>query len=192
MPKPQVSLHRVEILIAVKSDCSKFFYVSACSNFALAISRWIAFAPSTACRLWWKSLTPASGPLCLRVVFMLFSRVASNSVYRYSQRFVIPIAICANRGSLTIPASLMAFLPRPENTYNGLFNTCTLSSTGRYQSDSRTLRFKRLKDDSIEVRHHAFVQTGYDLVEMSEPSSRVTQAFRIMKCTLESRGGDVE
>ncbi|PNY27776.1 U3 small nucleolar ribonucleoprotein imp4 [Tolypocladium capitatum] len=58
---------------------------------------------------------------------------------------------------------------------------------------SRTVTFKRLEDDSIEVRHHVFVRTGYDQLELSEVGPRMTmRVFQIMNCTLDNREGDVE
>ncbi|KAE9581754.1 U3 small nucleolar ribonucleoprotein IMP4 [Colletotrichum fructicola] len=61
------------------------------------------------------------------------------------------------------------------------------------RAGNRTVTFKRLEDDSIEVRHHLYVRTGYDQLELSEVGPRVTmRAFSIRNCTLEEREGDVE
>lgn len=61
------------------------------------------------------------------------------------------------------------------------------------KAGNRTVTFKRPEDDSIEVRHHLYVRTGYDQLELSEVGPRVTmRAFSIRNCTLEEREGDVE
>lgn len=50
------------------------------------------------------------------------------------------------------------------------------------------------KEDSIEVRHHVFVKTGYKDVELAEVGPRMTmRLFEIRGGTLEKNsGGDVE
>lgn len=50
------------------------------------------------------------------------------------------------------------------------------------------------KEDSIEVRHHVFVKTGYNHVELAEVGPRMTlRPFEIRGGSLEnSSGGDVE
>ncbi|KAH6696919.1 anticodon-binding protein [Plectosphaerella plurivora] len=49
------------------------------------------------------------------------------------------------------------------------------------------------KDDTIEVRHHVFVRTAYDSVELSEVGPRMTlKPFEIRQGTLENKDGDVE
>lgn len=50
---------------------------------------------------------------------------------------------------------------------------------------NRTVTFKNI-DDSIEVRHHVFVRTGYDSVELAEVGPRMTMRL------FEVRGGTVE
>lgn len=57
---------------------------------------------------------------------------------------------------------------------------------------ARVVSFKNI-DDSIEVRHHVFVKTGYDSVELSEVGPRFTlRPFEIRSGTLENKDGDVE
>ncbi|EER27901.1 snoRNA-binding rRNA-processing protein imp4 [Coccidioides posadasii str. Silveira] len=58
---------------------------------------------------------------------------------------------------------------------------------------SRVVTFKNI-DDSIEVRHHVFVKTGYRDVELAEVGPRMTmRLFEIRGGTLEKgAGGDVE
>ncbi|KAI1809667.1 anticodon-binding protein [Poronia punctata] len=57
---------------------------------------------------------------------------------------------------------------------------------------SRVVTFKNI-DDTIEVRHHVFVQTGYDSVELSEVGPRMTmKPFQIRAGLLDQRDGDVE
>ncbi|KAF3797384.1 U3 small nucleolar ribonucleoprotein IMP4 [Colletotrichum gloeosporioides] len=61
------------------------------------------------------------------------------------------------------------------------------------KAGNRTVTSKRLEDDSIEVRHHLYVRTGYDQLELSEVGPRVTmRTFSIRNCTLEEREGGVE
>ena len=57
---------------------------------------------------------------------------------------------------------------------------------------SRTVTFKNI-EDSIEVRHHVFVKTAYDSVELAEVGPRLTmRLFEIRAGTLENKDGDVE
>lgn len=64
--------------------------------------------------------------------------------------------------------------------------------TSKNQVGSRVITFKNI-DDSIEVRHHVFVRTGYDSVELSEVGPRMTmKMFEIRGGTLENKDGDVE
>jgi U3 small nucleolar ribonucleoprotein protein IMP4 len=61
------------------------------------------------------------------------------------------------------------------------------------KAGSRVVTFKN-KEDSIEVRHHVFVKTGYKDVELAEVGPRMTmRLFEIRGGTLEKgAGGDVE
>jgi U3 small nucleolar ribonucleoprotein protein IMP4 len=64
--------------------------------------------------------------------------------------------------------------------------------TSRAQLGNRVITFKNT-DDSIEVRHHVFVMTGYQTVELSEVGPRMTmRPFEIRNSTLENKDGDVE
>lgn len=58
---------------------------------------------------------------------------------------------------------------------------------------NRVVTFRN-KEDSIEVRHHVFVRTGYQDVELAEVGPRMTmRLFEIRGGTLEKNaGGDVE
>ncbi|KAI9826416.1 MAG: snoRNA-binding rRNA-processing protein imp4 [Sarea resinae] len=57
---------------------------------------------------------------------------------------------------------------------------------------SRVVTFKNI-EDSIEVRHHVFVKTGYQSVELAEVGPRMTmRLFEIRGGTLENKDGDVE
>ncbi len=57
---------------------------------------------------------------------------------------------------------------------------------------SRVVTFKNL-DDTIEVRHHVFVRTGYKAVELAEVGPRMSlKLFEIRSGTLENKDGDVE
>ena len=55
------------------------------------------------------------------------------------------------------------------------------------------MTFKNI-EDSIEVRHHVFVKTGYASVELAEVGPRMTmRLFEIRGGTVENKeGGDVE
>lgn len=56
--------------------------------------------------------------------------------------------------------------------------------------DSR--RFKNI-EDTIEVRHHVFVKTGYQSVELAEVGPRMSmRLFEIRAGTLDNKEGDVE
>jgi len=57
---------------------------------------------------------------------------------------------------------------------------------------SRVVTFKNI-EDSIEVRHHVFVRTGHQSVELAEVGPRMTmRLFEIRGGTLENKDGDVE
>ncbi|CCE33854.1 probable IMP4 protein [Claviceps purpurea 20.1] len=64
--------------------------------------------------------------------------------------------------------------------------------TSKNKMGSRVVTFKNI-DDSIELRHHVFVRTGYDSVELAEVGPRMTmRPFEIRGGTLENKDGDVE
>lgn len=53
-------------------------------------------------------------------------------------------------------------------------------------------RFKNI-EDTIEVRHHVFVKTGYQSVELAEVGPRMSmRLFEIRAGTLDNKEGDVE
>lgn len=57
---------------------------------------------------------------------------------------------------------------------------------------SRVVTFKNI-DDTIEVRHHVYVRTGHQSVELSEVGPRMSmRVFEIRSGTLENKDGDVE
>lgn len=57
---------------------------------------------------------------------------------------------------------------------------------------NRVVTFKNF-EDSIEVRHHVFVRTGYQSVELAEVGPRMTmRLFEIRGGTLENKDGDTE
>ena len=57
---------------------------------------------------------------------------------------------------------------------------------------NRVVTFKNI-EDSIEVRHHVFVKTGYQSVELAEVGPRMTlRLFEIRGGTVEAKEGDVE
>ncbi|GAO14714.1 hypothetical protein UVI_02028720 [Ustilaginoidea virens] len=64
--------------------------------------------------------------------------------------------------------------------------------TAKSKMGNRVVTFKNI-EDSIEVRHHVFVRTGYDSVELAEVGPRMTmRPFEIRGGTLENKEGDVE
>ncbi|KAF1944447.1 U3 small nucleolar ribonucleo protein-like protein IMP4 [Clathrospora elynae] len=57
---------------------------------------------------------------------------------------------------------------------------------------SRVVTFKNI-EDTIEVRHHVFVKTGYQSVELAEVGPRMSmRLFEIRAGTLDNKEGDVE
>ncbi|KAI5286601.1 snoRNA-binding rRNA-processing protein imp4, partial [Ascosphaera aggregata] len=64
---------------------------------------------------------------------------------------------------------------------------------GNGKLGNRVVTFKNLQD-SIEMRHHVFVKTGYQSVELAEVGPRMTmRLFEIRGGTLEKEsGGDIE
>lgn len=64
--------------------------------------------------------------------------------------------------------------------------------TSKSKLGSRVITFKNV-EDSIEVRHHVFVQTGYQSVELAEVGPRITlRCFEIRGGTLDNKDGDIE
>ncbi|KAL8786880.1 MAG: hypothetical protein Q9213_002511 [Squamulea squamosa] len=64
--------------------------------------------------------------------------------------------------------------------------------TSNQKVGSRIVTFKNI-EDSIEVRHHVFVRTGYHSVELAEVGPRMTmRCFEIRGGTIESKAGDTE
>jgi U3 small nucleolar ribonucleoprotein protein IMP4 len=64
--------------------------------------------------------------------------------------------------------------------------------TSKNKVGSRIVTFVN-NDDTIEVRHHVFVRTGHDSVELSEVGPRMSmRVFEIRSGTLENKDGDVE
>ncbi|KAH6899793.1 anticodon-binding protein [Thelonectria olida] len=64
--------------------------------------------------------------------------------------------------------------------------------TNKTKVGNRVVTFKNI-EDSIEMRHHVFVRTGYDSVELAEVGPRMTlRMFEIRSGTLENKNGDVE
>lgn len=63
---------------------------------------------------------------------------------------------------------------------------------GTAKLGNRVVTFKNI-EDSIEVRHHVFVKTGYQSVELAEVGPRMTmRLFEIRQGRAESKEGDVE
>ncbi|KAL1874404.1 hypothetical protein VTK73DRAFT_330 [Phialemonium thermophilum] len=64
--------------------------------------------------------------------------------------------------------------------------------TSKHKAGNRVITFVN-KDDVIEVRHHVFVKTSYQSVELSEVGPRMSmRPFEIRGGTLENKDGDVE
>ena len=66
------------------------------------------------------------------------------------------------------------------------------TSTPTQKLGNRVVTFKNI-EDSIEVRHHVFVKTGYQSVELAEVGPRMTmRLFEIRGGTVEKKEADVE
>ncbi|KAK8085274.1 hypothetical protein PG997_006545 [Apiospora hydei] len=64
--------------------------------------------------------------------------------------------------------------------------------TSQTKLGSRVVTFVNI-NDSIEIRHHVFVKTGYDSVELSEVGPRMTmRIFEIRNGLLDNKDADVE
>ncbi|KAI9701326.1 MAG: snoRNA-binding rRNA-processing protein imp4 [Bogoriella megaspora] len=64
--------------------------------------------------------------------------------------------------------------------------------TSKSKLGNRVVTFRNF-EDSIEVRHHVFVRTGYQSVELAEVGPRMTmRPFEIRQGTAENKDGDVE
>lgn len=65
-------------------------------------------------------------------------------------------------------------------------------ATANKTAGNRVITFVN-QDDCIEVRHHVYVRTGYESVELSEVGPRFTmRPFSINMGTLENKDADVE
>jgi len=61
-----------------------------------------------------------------------------------------------------------------------------------FEASANRHRFKNI-EDTIEVRHHVFVKTGYQSVELAEVGPRMSmRLFEIRAGTLDNKEGDVE
>ena len=66
------------------------------------------------------------------------------------------------------------------------------AATTNQKVGNRVVTFKNI-DDSIEVRHHVFVRTSYQSIELAEVGPRMTmRLFEIRGGTLENKEGDTE
>lgn len=66
------------------------------------------------------------------------------------------------------------------------------AATTNQKVGNRVVTFKNI-EDSIEARHHVFVRTGYQSVELAEVGPRMTmRLFEIRRGTLENKDGDTE
>ncbi|KAK6067488.1 U3 small nucleolar ribonucleoprotein IMP4 [Seiridium cupressi] len=64
--------------------------------------------------------------------------------------------------------------------------------TSKNKIGSRVITFVN-NEDTIELRHHVFVRTGHDSVELSEVGPRMSmRVFEIRSGTMENKDGDVE
>ncbi|KAF2637135.1 Brix-domain-containing protein [Massarina eburnea CBS 473.64] len=60
------------------------------------------------------------------------------------------------------------------------------------KTGSRVVTFKNI-EDTVEVRHHVYVRTGYQSVELAEVGPRMSmKLFEIRAGTLDNKDGDVE
>lgn len=65
-------------------------------------------------------------------------------------------------------------------------------ATSNQKVGNRVVTFKNISD-SIEVRHHVFVRTGWQSVELAEVGPRMTmRLFEIRGNTLAEKGTDIE
>lgn len=63
---------------------------------------------------------------------------------------------------------------------------------GDVKTGNRVITFVN-REDNVEVRHHVYVRTGYQSVELAEVGPRMTmRLFEIRSGTLDSKEGDVE
>ena len=64
--------------------------------------------------------------------------------------------------------------------------------TSNPKTGNRVVTFKNI-EDTIEVRHHVYVRTGYQSVELAEVGPRMSmRLFEIRAGTLDNKEGDVE
>ncbi|KAL2874385.1 snoRNA-binding rRNA-processing protein imp4 [Colletotrichum sp. CLE4] len=145
------------------------------------------------------------------------SRDPSSRLQNFSKeiRLLFPTSVRLNRGNLILPDLVQS------SKSNGLTDLVLLHEhrgvptamtrlgqrvvkilkhlfppldppTTKAKVGSRVVTFVN-NEDSIEVRHHVFVRTSYDSVELAEVGPRMTmRPFEIRGGTLENKDGDVE
>merc|ERR1712093_218148 len=133
-------------------------------------------------------------------VLVTTSRDPSTRLSSFAKeiRLLLPTSIRLNRGNLILPnliSSAQGFTSklglRIVRILKHIFPPRE-AITNKTKVGSRVVTFKNI-EDSIEVRHHVFVRTGYQSVELAEVGPRMTmRCFEIRGGTLENKDGDVE
>merc|ERR1712093_651799 len=127
-------------------------------------------------------------------VLVTTSRDPSTRLSSFAKeiRLLLPTSIRLNRGNLILPNLISSAQASGLSDivllheHRGVPTALTLSHFPHGPTVSFSLH-------SIEVRHHVFVRTGYQSVELAEVGPRMTmRCFEIRGGTLENKDGDVE
>ncbi|CAI6243816.1 unnamed protein product [Periconia digitata] len=132
-------------------------------------------------------------PTALTISHFPHGPTASFSLHNVVLRADIPNA---SRGTVSESYPHLIFdgftTKRGERVVQILKHLFPPRDTSNPKSGSRVVTFKNI-EDTIEVRHHVYVRTGYQSVELAEVGPRMSmRLFEIRAGTLENKEGDVE
>jgi U3 small nucleolar ribonucleoprotein protein IMP4 len=132
-------------------------------------------------------------PTALTISHLPHGPTASFSLHNVVLRADIPNA---SRGTVSESYPHLIFegftTKRGERVVQILKHLFPPSETTKPKSGGRVVTFKNI-EDTIEVRHHVYVRTGYQSVELAEVGPRMSmRLFEIRAGTLDSKEGDVE
>ncbi|KAF4419706.1 U3 small nucleolar ribonucleoprotein IMP4 [Colletotrichum fructicola] len=131
-------------------------------------------------------------------ILVTTSRDPSSRLAAFSKeiRLLLPTSVRLNRGNLILDDLVQSCFKsrlgqRIVKILKHLFPPRE-PITNKTKIGNRVVTFVN-NEDTIEVRHHVFVRTSYDSVELAEVGPRMTmRPFEIRAGTLENKEGDVE
>ncbi|KAF1956361.1 Brix-domain-containing protein [Byssothecium circinans] len=132
-------------------------------------------------------------PTALTISHFPHGPTASFSLHNVVLRADIPNA---SRGTVSESYPHLIFdgftTKRGERVIQILKHLFPPRDTSNPKAGNRVVTFKNI-EDTIEVRHHVYVRTGYQTVELAEVGPRMSmRLFEIRAGTLDNKEGDVE